>query len=81
MKMVPELSDLFAVDRLFQRSLSLFCPIDVYGDLLHSGYFSVADLCMSLRRMLSQRFQRMPTDDLVSRHFRTEMVLISKALI
>ena len=69
MRMLPELCDLFAVDRLFQRSLSLFCPIDMYGDLLRSGYFSVTDLCISMRRLLPQRFQYMQTDALVSRYF------------
>ena len=82
MKMLPELSDLFAVDRLFQRSLLLFCPIDVYRDLLHSEYFSVSDLCISMRKLLPQRFQHMQTDDLVSRYFFVlSTALISKALI
>ena len=50
--MLPDLKDLFDMDRLLKRTFLLLCPVEIFGDLLKSECFSCLELCVTMRKLL-----------------------------
>ena len=64
--MLPDLSDLFDMDRLLKRTYLLLCPVEMYGDLLKTGLFSCLELCVTMRRILPEKMGCSYSETLVS---------------
>lgn len=51
--MLPDLTEIFKMDRLLKRTFLLLCPLQMFGKLLKTGCFSCLDLCVTLKKLLS----------------------------
>ena len=51
--MLPDLINVFNMDRLLKRTFLLLSPVDIYGDLLKTTKcFSCLELCVTMRKLL-----------------------------
>ena len=65
--MLPDLMNVFDMDRLLKRTFLLLCPLEIYGDLLKNGCFSCLELCVTMRKILQDTKGNRPyTQNLVS---------------
>ena len=51
--MLPDLKNIFEMDPLVKRTFLLLCPVEIYGDLLQTACFSCLELCVTMRKLLS----------------------------
>lgn len=64
--MLPGLKDIFNMDRLLKRTFLLLCPVDIFGHLLNSGFFSCLELCVTMRKLLPEETSSSYTETFVS---------------
>ena len=57
------------MDRSLSRSVLLLSPVDMYYDLLCTGYFSLFELCATMRKILREKTDRSYSDEFVSLFF------------
>ena len=50
--MLPGLKDIFCMDPLLKRTFLFLCPVEIFRDLLKSGFFSCLELCVTMRKLL-----------------------------
>ena len=49
---IADFKELFVVDYLLKRTILLLSPVHTYAELFKTGYFSVVEICNTMRRML-----------------------------
>ena len=64
---LPDLNDLFYMDRLLKRTYLVLCPVEMYGELLKTGLFSCLELCVTMTKKLLDEKSRSYSEALVSK--------------
>ncbi|XP_046861644.1 E3 ubiquitin-protein ligase rnf213-alpha-like [Xenia sp. Carnegie-2017] len=49
---LPKIEKMFRVDPLLRRTYLLLCPLKIFGDLLKEKYFTLPELCFTIRKLI-----------------------------